>query len=202
MRHGVPLAGNFLQQELAIVTGAVDAMVVDVQCIMESLPDIAQCYHTKIITTSPKAKIKGAVHIEFDEHDALKSAREVVKAAVENFPRRGSNIRIPEERHDLIAGFSHETINYLLGGMFRASYRPLNDNIINGRIRGVAGVVGCNNARSAHNEAHIAMVKELIKNDVLVIQTGCSAMASAMSGLMVPEAAAEYAGTAHGFLCR
>ena len=43
MRHGVPLAGNFLQQELAIVTGAVDAMVVDVQCVMESLPDIAQC---------------------------------------------------------------------------------------------------------------------------------------------------------------
>jgi len=201
MRHGVPLAGNFLQQELALVTGAVDAMVVDVQCIMESLPDIAQCYHTKIVTTSPKAKMKGAIHIEFDEHDALKSAKEVVKTAIENFPRRGKNIRIPQERHDLIAGFSHETINYLLGGLFRASYRPLNDNIINGRIRGVAGVVGCNNARSVHNEGHIAMVKELIKNDVLVIQTGCSAMASAMAGLMVPEAAAEYAGKGLAEVC-
>ncbi|MFC1914415.1 anaerobic carbon-monoxide dehydrogenase catalytic subunit [Chloroflexota bacterium] len=201
MRHGVPLAGNFLQQELALVTGAVDAMVVDVQCIMESLPDIAQCYHTKIITTSPKAKMRGAIHIEFDEHDALKSAKEVVKTAIENFPKRGQNIRIPEEKHDLIAGFSHETINYLLGGLFRASYRPLNDNIINGRIRGVAGVVGCNNARTAHNEAHVAMVKELIKNDVLVIQTGCSAMASAMAGLMVPEAAAEFAGTGLAEVC-
>jgi len=201
MRHGVPLAGNFLQQELALVTGAVDAMVVDVQCIMESLPDIAQCYHTKIITTSPKAKIIGAVHIEFDEHKAMESAKEVVRTAIENFPKRGKNIRIPEERHDLIAGFSHETINYLLGGLFRASYRPLNDNIINGRIRGVAGVVGCNNARSAHNEAHIAMVKELIKNDVLVIQTGCSAMASAMAGLMVPEAAAQYAGEGLASVC-
>ena len=201
MRHGVPLAGNFMQQELALVTGAVDVMVVDVQCIMESLPDIAQCYHTKIITTSPKAKIIGAVHIEFDEHDAMKSAKEVVRTAIENFPKRGSNIRIPNEKHELIAGFSHETINYLLGGLFRASYRPLNDNIINGRIRGVAGVVGCNNARSAHNEAHIAMVKELIKNDVLVIQTGCSAMASAMAGLMVPEAAAEYAGAGLAEVC-
>ena len=200
MRHGVPLAGNFLQQELALVTGAVDAMVVDVQCIMESLPDIAQCYHTKIITTSPKAKISGALHIEFDEHKAMESAKEVVRAAIENFPRRGKNIRIPQERHDLIAGFSHETINYLLGGLFRASYRPLNDNIINGRIRGVAGVVGCNNARSAHNEAHISMVKELIKNDVLVLQTGCSAMASAMAGLMVPEAA-EYAGEGLASVC-
>ena len=78
MRHGVPLAGNFLQQELALVTGAVDAMVVDVQCIMESLPDIAQCYHTKIITTSPKAKISGAMHIEFNERNAILSAKEIV----------------------------------------------------------------------------------------------------------------------------
>jgi len=201
MRHGVPLAGNFLQQELALVTGAVDAMVVDVQCIMESLPDIAQCYHTKIITTSPKAKITGAVHIEFDEHKAMESAKEVVRTAIENFPRRGKNIRIPEERYDLIAGFSHETINYLLGGLFRASYRPLNDNIINGRIRGVAGVVGCNNARVKHNEGHVAMVKELIKNDVLVIQTGCSAIASAEAGLMVPEAAAKYAGKGLASVC-
>ncbi|TES88612.1 MAG: anaerobic carbon-monoxide dehydrogenase catalytic subunit [Dehalococcoidia bacterium] len=200
MRHGIPLAGNFLQQELALVTGAVDAMVVDVQCVMESLPDIAQCYHTKIITTSPKAKISGAMHIEFDEHKAMEGAREVVRIAIENFPRRGKNIRIPKEKCDLIAGFSHETINYLLGGLFRASYRPLNDNIINGRIRGVAGVVGCNNARTAHNEGHIAMVKELIKNDVLVLQTGCSAMASAMAGLMVPEAA-KYAGEGLASVC-
>jgi carbon-monoxide dehydrogenase catalytic subunit len=201
MRHGVPLAGNFLQQELAIVTGAVDVMVVDVQCIMESLSDIAQCFHTKLVTTSAKAKIPGALHIEFDEHDAMKSAKEVIKTAIENFPNRGSNIRIPEEQTELIAGFSHETINYLLGGLFRSSYRPLNDNIINGRIRGVAGVVGCNNARTPHNEAHITMVKELIKNDVLVLQTGCSAMASAMAGLMVPEAAAEHAGEGLASVC-
>ncbi|MFC2020834.1 anaerobic carbon-monoxide dehydrogenase catalytic subunit [Chloroflexota bacterium] len=201
MRHGVSLAGNFLQQELALVTGAVDAMVVDVQCIMESLPDIAQCYHTKIITTSPKAKIKGAVHIEFDEHNAVESAKEIVQAAIDNFSNRGKNVFIPDKKTDLVAGFSHETINYLLGGLFRASYRPLNENIINGRIRGVAGVVGCNNARFPHNQAHNVMVKELIKNDVLVIQTGCSAMASAMAGLMVPEAAAEYAGEGLASVC-
>jgi carbon-monoxide dehydrogenase catalytic subunit len=201
MRHGIPLAGNFMQQELALVTGAVDAMVVDVQCIMESLSDIAQCYHTKLITTSTKAKIPGAIHIDFDEHKAMESAKEVIKVAIDSFPKRGSNIVIPKQKTDLIAGFSHETVNYLLGGLFRASYRPLNDNIINGRIRGVAGVVGCNNARVTHNEAHIAMVKELIKNDVLVLQTGCSAMASAMAGLMVPEAAAKYAGAGLTSVC-
>jgi len=201
MRHGVPLAGNFLQQELALVTGAVDAMVVDIQCIMQSLPDIAQCYHTKIITTSPKAKISGAMHIEFDEHNAMESARAIVKTAIDNFPKRGSNIDIPEEQTDLVAGFSHETINYLLGGLFRASYRPLNDNIINGRIRGLAGVVGCNNARVKHDDIHVTMIKELIKNDILVVQTGCSAMAAAKAGLMTPEAASKYAGEGLASVC-
>jgi carbon-monoxide dehydrogenase catalytic subunit len=201
MRHGVPIAGNFLQQELAIVTGVVDAMVVDVQCIMQSIQTVAECYHTKIITTSPKAKITGAAHIEFDEHDALKSAREIVKTAIDNFPNRKASIHIPEAKTDQIAGFSHETINYLLGGMFRASYRPLNDNIINGRIRGVAGVVGCNNARTKHNEGHVNMVKELIKNDVLVITTGCNAIACAEAGLMVPEAAKKFAGKGLAEVC-
>jgi carbon-monoxide dehydrogenase catalytic subunit len=201
MRHGIPLAGNFLQQELALVTGAVEAMVVDIQCVMQSLPDIAQCYHTKIITTSPKAKITGATHIQFDEHNAMESARAIVKTAIENFPNRGSNIDIPEEQTDLVAGFSHETINYLLGGLYRASYRPLNDNIINGRIRGVAGVVGCNNPRVKHDDIHTTMIKELIKNDVLVLQTGCSAMAAAKAGLMTPEAASKYAGEGLASVC-
>ena len=201
MRHGVPLAGNFLQQELAIATGAVDAMVVDVQCIMQSLTDVAQCYHTKVITTAHKAKIPGATHIEFSEHDAVESAKAIVRAAIDNFPKRGKNIDIPSEQVDLVAGFSHETINYLLGGTFRASYRPLNDNIINGRIRGIGGVVGCNNARAKHDEGHVAMVKELIKNDVIVLQTGCSAMACAKEGLLAPEAASKFAGSGLAEVC-
>ena len=200
MRHGVPIAGNFLQQELAIVTGAVETMVVDVQCIMQGLADIAQCYHTKIITTDPRAKIQGATHIEFDERNAFEIAKTIVRTAIDNFLNRGKNVRIPKEKTDLIAGFSHETINYLLGGIFRASYRPLNDNIINGRIRGVAGVVGCNNPRVTH-DIQLDMVKELIKNDVLVLQTGCTAMASAKAGLMVPEAAAQYAGDGLASVC-
>ena len=200
MRHGVPIAGNFLQQELAIVTGALEAIVVDVQCIMQGLADVAQCYHTKVITTDPRAKIAGATHMEFDDLNAVETAKAIVRAAIDNFPNRGKNIHIPTEKTDLIAGFSHETINYLLGGLYRASYRPLNDNIINGRIRGVAGVVGCNNPRVKHDDVHVTMVKELIKHDVLVIQTGCSAMACAKAGLMVPEAA-QYAGEGLASVC-
>ncbi|MBI5779164.1 MAG: anaerobic carbon-monoxide dehydrogenase catalytic subunit [Planctomycetes bacterium] len=188
LRHGVPLAGNFLQQELAIATGAVEAMVVDVQCIMPALGKLVECFHTKLITTSPTVKIQGATHIEFDEHDALNIAKKIVTVAIENYPKRGKT-NIPNKVTDLIAGFSHETINYMLGGSFRGSYRPLNDNIINGRIRGVVGVVGCNNPRVKHDDVHLKLVKELIGNDILVVQTGCSAIACAKEGLLVPEAA-------------
>jgi carbon-monoxide dehydrogenase catalytic subunit len=201
MRHGVPIAGNFLQQELAIVTGAVEAMVVDIQCIMQGLAEVAHCYHTKLVTTDPRAHIEGANHMEFDEHNAVESAKSILRAAIDNFPNRGKNVRIPQYKTDLIAGFSHETINYLLGGLFRASYRPLNDNIINGRIRGVAGVVGCSNARVTHDDIHVTLVKELIKNDVLVLETGCAAMACAKAGLMVPEAATEFAGEGLASVC-
>jgi carbon-monoxide dehydrogenase catalytic subunit len=201
MRHGFPIAGNFLQQELAITTGAVDAMVVDVQCIMESLANVASCYHTKLITTTPKAKIVGAEHIEFDEHDAIRTAKNIVRAAIENFPNRKAEVLIPDERSEVVAGFSHETINYLLGGLYRASYRPLNDNIINGRIRGVAGVVGCNNARTIHDSAHLTIVKELLRNDVLVLTTGCNAMACGKAGLLTPEAAGRYCGEGLAEVC-
>jgi carbon-monoxide dehydrogenase catalytic subunit len=166
---------------------------------MQGIVDVASCYHTKVITTDTRAHIQGATHMEFDERNALESARAIIRAAIDNFPNR-HDVRIPDVKSDLIAGFSHETINYLLGGLFRASYRPLNDNIINGRIRGVAGVVGCNNARVTHDNAHVTLVKELIKNDVLVLQTGCSAMACAKAGLLVPEAA-EFAGEGLRSVC-
>jgi anaerobic carbon-monoxide dehydrogenase catalytic subunit len=200
MRHGIPIGGNFLQQELAIVTGAVEAMIVDVQCIMQGLTDVAQCYHTRLITTDERAHITGSTFIHFDDLNAIEIAKNIIKTAVDNFPNRSKNVRIPQIKTDMVAGFSHETITYLLGGLFRASYRPLNDNIINGRIRGVAGVVGCNNPRVTHDDVHVTLVRELIKNDVLVLQTGCSAMATAKAGLMVPEAS-RFAGEGLASVC-
>ena len=201
MRHGVPVAGNFLQQELAMVTGAVELMTVDVQCEMQGLKQVAECYHTKLITTSDRAKIEGADHFEFHPETGLDTAKKILKMAIENYPNRRHNVAIPQYSQDGVVGFSHETINYLLGGMFRASYKPLNDNIINGRIRGVAGVVGCNNARTPHDAAHLTMIKELLKNDVIVLTTGCSAMACGKAGLLTPEAAKVYAGSGLAEVC-
>jgi anaerobic carbon-monoxide dehydrogenase catalytic subunit len=193
LRHGIPIAGNFLQQEMAITTGAVDVMVVDVQCVMASLRELCKCFHTALITTSAKARMEDVRFLPFSEDAALSTAKEIVRTAVLNFPNR-RQVDIPREQVELIAGFSHEAITYMLGGTFRGSYHPLNDNIINGRIKGVAGVVGCNNPKVQHDFAHVELVKELIANDILVVQTGCSAIACAKCGLLQPEAAAQFAG--------
>jgi len=193
MRQGVPLAGNFLQQELAILTGAVEAMVVDIQCIMQGLAPLAEQYHTELITTSPKVKIEGATHIEFDERKALQIAKDIVRRAIERFPERGET-RIPKARARLVPGFSHEYIDYALGGFYRGSLRPLNDAVVAGRIRGVVANIGCNNARVCHDSLHNYVVQEFLKNDVLVVETGCGAIASAKAGFMTPETALEYAG--------
>jgi carbon-monoxide dehydrogenase catalytic subunit len=193
MRQGIPAAGNFLQQELAILTGAVEAMVVDVQCIMQALVGLAQNFHTQVITTSPKVKIKGATHIEFNEHKALTIAKDILRHAIDNYKHRGQ-IQIPDVREDLIPGFSHEYINYMLGGSYRASFRPLNDAIMAGRIRGVAAIVGCNNPRSQHDYLHTHVTQELLKQDVLVVETGCGAIASAKLGLLLGEAGLDKVG--------
>jgi len=195
IRRGIPVAGSFLQQELAIATGVVDAMLVDVQCIMPSLGEIASCFHTKVISTDPRARFPWVEHIELVETDALPIAKRIVRIAVENFPNRdGAKAFIPREKMDLVAGFTTENIFYHLGGRFRATYRPLNDAIMAGRIRGVAGVVGCDNPKLDSGGSHVSMVKELIKHDVLVVQTGCSAISCAKAGLLKPESALEFAG--------
>jgi len=202
-RHGIPSATTFLSQELAIITGACDAMVVDIQCIFQNLANVSACFHTKLITTHPIAKMEqdNVIHIEFDEHHALEDAKKIVKMAIDNFENRKAEVMIPQHKAVQIAGFGVESIEYHLGGTFRGSYYTLNDNIINGRIRGVAGVVGCNNARTRHNEAHINVVKELIKNDVLVLTTGCNGIACAMEGLLTPETAQVFCGPGLAEVC-
>ena len=193
MRRGIPVAGSFIQQEMVLATGAVEAMVVDVQCVMQSVAQVAKDKHTDIITTNYRAMMPDAVHIQFDEHDAYASAKKILTQAINNFKKRGPHYIPKDKKFDVVVGFSHETINYMLGGRFRQSYRPLNDNIINGRIRGVAAIVGCEHYKHS-DDVHFKIATELIKNNILVLATGCAAQALGRRGLMRPEAATEYAG--------
>ena len=202
LRHGIPVAGNFLQQELAIVTGAVEMMIIDVQCCMPSLPEVARAYHTEIVSTANIAKTEGAAHFAFKEDAALASAANLVKRAIDNYKRRDPHkVAIPAVSKPLIAGFSVEAIKYMLGGTFRGSFRPLNDAIIQGRIKGVAGIVGCNNPKSKMDAYTNELTRLLIKNDVLVLKTGCAAIASAKAGMLMPEAALAEAGSGLREVC-
>jgi carbon-monoxide dehydrogenase catalytic subunit len=198
MRHGIPIAGNFLQQELAVITGAVEAMIVDVQCIFPALGDLTSCFHTQFVSTSPKAKFPGATHVEFHEETAYETAKSIVRAAVENYPNRNkARVTIPDEKTECMVGFSVEAIVAALGG----GLDPLLDAVKGGAIQGIAGVVGCNNPKVQHDHGHVNLVKKLIEHDVLVVTTGCNAIACAKAGLLLPEAA-EMAGNGLKGVCQ
>ncbi len=199
MRRGIPVASGFVQQEIVLATGAVEAMVGDVQCVMQSVTEVAKNFHTDIITTNYRAKMPGAVHIQFEEHAALESAKEILTKAIMNYKKRGKFFIPEESKVDVVVGFSFETINYVLGGRFRASFRPLNDNIINGRIRGVAAIVGCDNFKMP-DDSHEVIVRELLKNNILVLASGCAATSLGKAGLVNPEAA-KYCGDSLREVC-
>ncbi|MCF8095915.1 MAG: anaerobic carbon-monoxide dehydrogenase catalytic subunit [Desulfobacteraceae bacterium] len=188
MRHGIPMAGNHLMTELIIATGAVEMMIVDYQCIMPSLGKVASCYHTKMISTSDKARFPGMEHMEFHPDNAREKAYEVVKNAVENFGNRGE-VYIPVEPMDAVGGFSVEAVLGALGG----TPDPLLDAIKAGKIRGAAGIVGCNNPKIKHDYGHVTLTKRLIENDILVVDTGCAAVANAKAGFKISDSIS-YAG--------
>jgi carbon-monoxide dehydrogenase catalytic subunit len=202
MRHGLPIAGNFLQQELAILTGAVEMMIIDVQCVMPSLANVAKCFHTKLVSTSEIAHSPEAEQITFEVEKGYEHACRLIRTAIDNFEHRDqARVHIPQESMELVAGFSNETIYHMLGGRFRSTFRPLNDAIIDGRIRGVAGIIGCSNPKVVTDNSHVRLAEELIKRNVLVLQTGCAAIACAKAGLLVPESALQKAGASLREVC-
>jgi len=186
MRRGVPMAGNHLMQELVMMTGALEAMVVDYQCIMPSVVDVAKCFHTRVITTADKAKIPGATHISFDPAQGLAIGKEIVRQGIEAFPNRvTARVNIPNEPVPMMAGFSVEAILGALGG----TPQPLVDAIASGAIRGAVGIVGCSNPKVPLDTSNVGLAKRLIENDVLVLVTGCAAVANGKAGQMLPSSA-------------
>ncbi|OLN29447.1 Carbon monoxide dehydrogenase CooS subunit [Desulfovibrio sp. DV] len=198
MRQGIPMAGNHLMTELALVTGAVEVVVVDYQCIMPSLVTVAGCYHSRIVTTSPKAKFTGATHIEFDVQNARQKAVEVVELAIERFTvRDAGRVEIPVEPVEVMTGFSNEAVLAALGG----TAAPLIDAIKAGKIRGAVGIVGCNNPKVKQDFQNSNLIRECIKRDLLVLVTGCVTVSAGKQGLLMP-AAADLAGPGLSEVCK
>jgi carbon-monoxide dehydrogenase catalytic subunit len=195
MRHGIASATNSLSQELAIITGALDAAVVDYQCIMPSLPFV-NGYHTEIITTMPIAKITGATHIEFKEERAGETAREILSLAIEAFKRRDpARVSIPPVVNDALAGLSAESILQVLALLNPDDpLQPLIDNIVNGNIFGICLFAGCNDVKITQDKMFVDLVKELAAANILILCTGCAAGSFARHGLLTPAATEEFAG--------
>ncbi|MCL1880070.1 MAG: anaerobic carbon-monoxide dehydrogenase catalytic subunit, partial [Actinomycetia bacterium] len=196
MRQGVPPAGNYLSQELAIVTGAVELMVVDVQCFMPSITKVASCYHTKVVTTTPIGQLPEAEHFPFTPDTADAKAAEIVRLAIANFARRDpAKVQIPDYRCEAWGGFSVESIVAALAAVdAEQPLKPLVDNIVAGNVFGAVGVVGCNNVKVRQDFQTVEMIKHLLANNVLVVATGCTAQALAKYGFLNPEGAEMYAG--------
>lgn len=196
MRHGIPLAANYLSQELTIITGAVEAMVVDTQCIMPAVVETANNYHTVVISTLDDNKIAGATHVSFHPETAIEGAREIVQLALDAYSRRDPNkVDIPTNTQKAIGGFSYEAIIAALQMVDKENpIKPLIDNIVNGNIQGVVLFGGCNNTRVIHDYNYITMTKELAKKNILVLATGCAAGALAKFGFMTQQATEDYAG--------
>ena len=195
MRRGIPMAGNFLQQENVVLTGACEAIVVDVQCIFPALGPLSKCFHTKFVTTSPIAQMPDAEYIRFNAETAGENAKAIVKMAIENFKNRKPElVHIPDMKQKVTVGYSVEAIVKTLDGVANSQVdemgttKPLLECITSGVIRGAVAMVGCNNPKVRPDTAHIELMKKMIANDIIIIASGCSAQAAAKAGLMDKEA--------------
>ena len=208
MRHGIPMAGNFLNQENVVLTGACEAIVVDVQCIFPALGPLSKCFHTKFITTSPIARIPDSEFIQFNAETAGENAKAIVKAAIENFQNRKPElVNIPDQKTKARVGYSVEAIIKVLDGVANSQVdefgttKPLLECVTSGVLRGAVAMVGCNNPKIRPDYAHIEMMKKFLANDIVVIVSGCSAQAAAKAGLMDPELAKNYCGAGLKRVC-
>ncbi len=208
MRHGIPMAGNYLNQENVVLTGACEAIVVDVQCIFPALGPLSKCFHTKFITTSPVARIPDSEFIQFSAETADVSAKAIVKMAIENFKNRNPElVHIPNQKQKARVGYSVEAIKKVLDTVANSQLdefgttKPLIECVHSGVLRGAVAMVGCNNPKVRPDTAHINLMKKMLENDIIVITTGCSAQAAAKAGLMDPVQAREYCGAGLKRVC-
>ena len=208
MRHGIPMAGNFLNQENVVLTGACEAIVVDVQCIFPALGPLSKCFHTKFITTSPIARMPDSEFIQFNAETAGENAKAIVKMAIENFKNRNPElVNIPNQKQNARVGYSVEAIVKVLDGVANSQVdefgttKPLLECITSGVLRGAVAMVGCNNPKVRPDSAHISLMKKMLENDIILIVSGCSAQAAAKAGLMDPVKAKEYCGAGLKRVC-
>lgn len=190
--------GNWLIQEYIVATGAADLVMMDMNCSTPGLKTAADRFHTKLVSVDRVVRMEGVTdHIDYEPEKIAEQAKELITMAIEAFKHRGTDIVIPTHKSAAVGGFSVESILGALGG----NLDPLLDAVKQGAIKGIVAVVGCTNTRNGHDSQGLTIMKELIKNDILVITAGCMSSAAQIDALMLPEAA-EQAGAGLQAVCK
>lgn len=196
MRKGIPIASNVLAQELVLMSGLLDAMVLDYQCFMPSLVALSKCVHTRMISTEEVARLVGDTHMEVVPERAKQTAREILTMAAEAYKRRGKVQRLPDIKPErTVAGFSLEQMRDLFAARNPDDpFQFLVNHIQSGNVRGLILFAGCKSMRAKDNEDVLVIARELLRKDVLVLTTGCNAIELARAGFMDPGRVKELAG--------
>lgn len=190
-RLGIPMTGSTIMQEVVVGTGLVDAVCADVQCVYPSLSKITKALHTRLITTMPELRMDNDIYIELDATNAHVSAEKIVKESISAYKERlpGRAFLPHAKGHSLVGGFTVEALISVLTKLdAEQPLKPLVDLIANGSVQGVAVLAGCLSPKVQSDMSFITIARELLRNNILVLATGCAATACARHGLMEGDA--------------
>ncbi len=176
------LTGNWITQEFALATGAIDVFAMDMNCSLPTLAVYEEKYNTTLVPVSKLVRIRGVKrNLDYSPEEVEQQAKELVELAINNFKNRdGKSTYVPQRQQDAVVGFSIESILDALGG----SLDPLVDAIKDSSIKGIVALVSCTTLKTGpHDSNTLAVAKELIKRDILVLGMGCGNAALQVGGL-------------------
>ncbi len=184
-------AGNNFTSEPLLATGGIDLVVTEFNCALPGIEEICEKFRVRQICIDDVAKKQNAEYLPYDFEKSRETAWKIIEAAAKSYRNRRSQVAVTVPEHGCegsLAGVGEKSLKKFLGG----SYKPLLDLIATGRIRGLAGVVGCSNLTTkGHDVFTLELTRELIRRDILVLTAGCTSGGLANCGMMLPEAAAQ-----------
>lgn len=194
-------AGNNYISEAVLASGAIDAVLSEFNCTLPGIEPICEELKIRQICLDVVAKKANADLIpyryESREADGERIISEIIDAYTQRRGKVPMNLFPDHGNRNTLTGVSEGSLKDFLGG----SWKPLIDLIASGKIRGLAGVVGCSSVAYGHDTLTVELTKELIAKDILVLTAGCSSGGLENVGLMTPEAA-ELAGPNLRAVCK
>lgn len=172
-----------------MATGAVDLFAVDMNCSVPTLNLYADKYNSTVASVSKLVRLPGVnINYDYTPEDVEILAGKLIALAIDNFEKRkGKDTLIPQKKQSAIVGFSTESVLKALGG----TLTPLLDAVKKGSIKGITALVSCSTLANGPQDAlSVAVAKELIKRDILVLSAGCGNAALQVAGLQSLDAIA------------